>query len=130
MPMDKKRYPACWDEVAGLMKRLNDWECASCGRPCRRPGESDDQLRRRIKRLSKKSKHNWAGDLDDMRSGKPKLGRFTLTVAHLDHDPPNIHPDNLRPWCSVCHCIYDLTPMAMARKIKLKLEYEGQLSLF
>lgn len=129
MPMDRNRYPACWDDIAGFMKRLNDWECENCGRPCRRPGETNAQLLKRLKIASRKGNHDWVADTTD-KTGKEKWGRFTLTVAHMDHNPPNVHPDNLRPWCAVCHCIYDLTPMAMARKIRLKLEYQGQLSLF
>ena len=130
MPMNRSRYPPCWDDVAIFLKRLNDWECENCGRPCRRPSETNQQLINRLKKRSRKGEHDWVADTVDMKSGKPKWGRFTLTVAHLDHDPPNVAPDNLRPWCSVCHCIYDLTPIAMAQKRKLKLEYEGQLSLF
>lgn len=30
-----------------------------------------------------------------------------LTVAHLDHDPANCHPSNLRAWCQRCHLTYD-----------------------
>lgn len=31
----------------------------------------------------------------------------TLTIAHLDHDPRNNDPDNLRAWCQRCHNTYD-----------------------
>lgn len=130
MPMDRSRYPACWDAIATLLKQLNGWECENCGRPCRRPGETDADLLARLSQLSKSSPHNWLTDTEDPVTKKSKLGRFTLTVAHLDHDPPNVAPENLRPWCSVCHCIYDLKPAAMARKIQLKLEHRGQLRLF
>jgi 5-methylcytosine-specific restriction endonuclease McrA len=30
-----------------------------------------------------------------------------LTVAHLDHDPRNCDPDNLRALCQKCHNGYD-----------------------
>lgn len=30
-----------------------------------------------------------------------------LTVAHLDHDPGNNDPANLRHWCQLCHNTYD-----------------------
>jgi hypothetical protein len=58
----------------------------------------------------------------------PKIGRFTLTVAHLDHTPENCGADNLRAWCSVCHCRNDLR--AMPTKRMLKREFGGQLKLF
>ena len=39
--------------------------------------------------------------------GKGKLFKIVLTVAHLDHDPTNNHPDNLRALCQKCHLNYD-----------------------
>lgn len=30
-----------------------------------------------------------------------------LTVAHLDHQPENCDPSNLRAWCQKCHNTYD-----------------------
>ena len=33
--------------------------------------------------------------------------RVVLTVAHLDHQPENCAPENLRAWCQRCHNTYD-----------------------
>lgn len=33
--------------------------------------------------------------------------RVVLTVAHLDHQPENCDPENLRAWCQRCHNGYD-----------------------
>ena len=33
---------------------------------------------------------------------------IVLTVAHLDHNPANCEPDNLRALCQMCHLNYDL----------------------
>ncbi|XBQ15818.1 MAG: hypothetical protein ABL308_12775 [Oceanicaulis sp.] len=33
--------------------------------------------------------------------------KVVLTIAHLDHDPANSHPSNLRAWCQRCHNTYD-----------------------
>ena len=30
-----------------------------------------------------------------------------LTTGHLDHDPSNNAPENLRHWCQRCHLTYD-----------------------
>jgi len=30
-----------------------------------------------------------------------------LTCAHLDHQPENNDPENLRHWCQKCHNVYD-----------------------
>ena len=32
---------------------------------------------------------------------------IVLTVAHLDHDPANCAPENLRAWCQRHHLAYD-----------------------
>jgi 5-methylcytosine-specific restriction endonuclease McrA len=33
--------------------------------------------------------------------------KVILTVAHLDHDPKNCDPANLKAWCQRCHLTYD-----------------------
>lgn len=30
-----------------------------------------------------------------------------LTIAHLNHDPADCRPDNLKAWCQRCHLSYD-----------------------
>jgi hypothetical protein len=40
--------------------------------------------------------------------------RVVLTTAHLDHNPSNCDPANLRYWCQKCHNTYD-APMRAAR---------------
>lgn len=42
-----------------------------------------------------------------------KWVRVVLTVAHLDHQPENCDPSNLRAWCQRCHNAYD-APMRKA----------------
>lgn len=44
--------------------------------------------------------------------------RVVLTVAHLDHDPRNSDPANLRAWCQRCHLMYDAPRKAADRKAK------------
>lgn len=131
MPMDRKLYPANWEAIALAIKTEVNWTCENCDRPCRLPGEDDGELRDRIE-----TDHpNWANDLDNVAWDDelgmvfvPKLTRFTLTVAHLDHQPENCDRSNLRAWCSVCHCRYDLK--AMPLKKRLRAERDGQLNLF
>ncbi len=36
-----------------------------------------------------------------------KQTRVVLATAHLDHDPSNSRPDNLRALCQRCHMIHD-----------------------
>lgn len=42
------------------------------------------------------------------REPHPVTGsRVVLTIGHLDHDPTNSDPANLRAWCQRCHNTYD-----------------------
>ena len=123
MPMDRKLYPANWDEIARAIKDAANWQCENCGRPCRRPGESKWDLLSRLPDL-------WRDDLelsDEDDSHKPKWTRFVLTVAHLNHRPEDCRLENLRAWCSPCHCRYDLP--AIPQKKRIKAERLGQLTL-
>jgi hypothetical protein len=128
--MQRDRYPPNWDVIALSVKVAAHWTCQSCGRPCRQPGVADDKLIERIE-----SEHpDWADDLrqwdgDDEVGAVEirKLGRFTLTTAHLNHIPEDCDAENLKALCSVCHCRMDLK--AMPAKKRLKLEWLGQLRL-
>lgn len=130
MPMDRRLYPANWNAIARAIKDAAGWTCQECGRPCRRPGETREQLEDRI-RLSQT---RWAGDLYDWEEDDefgliqvPKPRRFVLSVAHLNHRPEDCRPENLMALCLPCHCRMDITPAAMAAKRALKLERQGQL---
>ena len=39
--------------------------------------------------------------------GRPSVPQVVLTVAHLDHQPENCHPLNLKAMCQRCHLLYD-----------------------
>lgn len=130
MPMDRTLYPSNWEAIAFQIKEESNWICEECGRPCRRPGESIGDLEDRIG-----DEHpQWWADLWETENDEVfgiferiKVGRFTLTVAHLDHYPANCDRSNLRALCAPCHCRYDLK--AMPLKKRLKAERQGQLTL-
>lgn len=90
MPMDRKRYPANWDEIAFRIKSQAGWKCQVCGKQCRMPGEPFDTHRR------------------------------TLTVAHLNHIPEDCREENLKAMCAVCHLRYDAKHHAETRKNRRK----------
>ena len=119
MPMNRSLYPHNWETIALAIKKEAHWICQGCLRPCRRPGQNwldfaNDLL-------------NWGWLVND-DIDHPQ--RFTLTVAHLDHNPANCDRANLRALCAPCHCRYDIQPSSMAIKKRLKAEREGQLNLF
>lgn len=125
MPMQRHLYPDNWAEIASAVKESAGWTCQWCGKPCRRPGESVEDLALRLPT-------EWVGDLFDGEEegeriqGKAHSQRFALTVAHLDHDPHNPNA-RLAALCIPCHCRYDLRQMG--RKRQLKAERAGQLTL-
>jgi len=132
MPMNRALYPKNWDAIARSIKESANWTCKGCGRPCRRPGESVEDLVERLYNTPK-----WRDDLVDMVDGGPlgaiaqfRTGRFVLTVAHLNHRPEDCRPENLRALCAPCHCRMDIKPSAMAAKRAIALERQGQLNLF
>lgn len=66
------------------------------------------------------------------RERHPVTGsRVVLTIAHLDHDPRNNDPTNLRAWCNRCHLTYDAPHHARTRQrtIRAAREDGGQLRL-
>ena len=126
MPMDRRLYPDNWDELALQIKTEANWCCTECGRPCRHPGESPENAIARIER----SNHPKVSELwDVVGDAEPvvRLGRFKLTVAHLDHEPGNCDRNNLKALCAPCHGTYDLKQMG--RKRVLKAERAGQLRI-
>lgn len=86
--MNRALYPSKWAEIAVALKNASGWRCQGCGVQCRRPGE-------------------------------PLVThRLTLTVAHLDHNPGNCEPENLRALCAPCHLRYDAGHHAETRRAR------------
>lgn len=55
--------------------------------------------------------------------------RTVLTVAHLDHDPQNNDPANLKALCQRCHLRWDREHHAESRR-RNRAERSGQQMLF
>lgn len=122
MPWDRRLYPKNWEEMALEIKAECDWTCEWCQRPCRLPGES-------LKAFAEWVVADDYGIFHDLMVADILANpqRFTLTVAHLDHQPENCDRSNLRALCTTCHCRYDLSQMGI--KKQLKLERLGQLRM-
>lgn len=125
MPMDRSLYPENWESIALAIKENAGWKCQQCGRPCRKAGESFEAFQERVR----PHLYRWSGwdGIDPIECILEKRQAWTLTVAHLNHIPSDCSPENLRAWCSGCHCRYDLAQMAV--KKRLKRERAGQLRL-
>lgn len=86
--METERYPLDWKQIAYEKKESVGWICENCGKQCRKPGEPFDTHKR------------------------------TLTVAHLNHMPDDIRPENLMAMCAPCHLRYDAQHHAETRRKK------------
>lgn len=86
MPMERERYPDDWEQIAHMIKQNAEWKCEVCGKQCRLPGEPFDTHKR------------------------------TLTVAHLNHMPEDVRPENLKAMCAPCHLRYDAKHHVETRK--------------
>lgn len=66
--------------------------------------------------------YRYLGDLD----GETTALKVILTIAHLDHDPTNNDPGNLKALCQRCHNRYDRDHRNMTRK---QNRLKGQIKL-
>jgi hypothetical protein len=132
-------YPANWKEISLSVRSAANWRCEQCDRPCRRPGE--DWVTFAVETLS--AYPAWYAEsyeeTTDDETGEAgiveKPTRFTLTVAHLDHNPANCDRANLKALCAPCHLRYD-APLHRANAAKTRAAKRekrdqtiGQLSL-
>jgi hypothetical protein len=136
MPMDRSLYPKNWNAIAAEVKTKADWICQECGKPCRRPNEDWLEF---VGRLLSDVREDWYElTSDEVINDIGEYGvierpqRFTLTVAHLNHQPQDCRLENLRAMCSTCHLKYDGEHHGRSRRNKKykKLEEAGQLTLF
>lgn len=91
-PSERHRYPADWKTIrARIVARAGGrCECeGECGLHRDHPGP-----RRCEERHGDPAK--WA------------KGRVVLTVAHLNHQPEDVRPENLKAMCQRCHLRYDV----------------------
>lgn len=95
-PENRGRYPKDWKRIrASILERAGN-RCEQCGVPnyAYRPSQ----------------RNAWTNDLGQAETWAmdgERVSRIVLTIAHLDHQPENCDPDNLRAWCQRCHNRYD-----------------------
>lgn len=100
MPMDRRRYPTDWPAISRAARERAGWRCEQCGAP-----HGELVVRDRRDPAAWRPFDCYA-DADSDDAGL-RVVRIVLTVAHLDHDPRNCDPANLRAWCQRCHLAYD-----------------------
>lgn len=88
-PENRARYPKDWREISRAIKEDRAHLRCECEGECGR-GTHEGRC--------------------PNRHGQPAYGtlsKVVLTTAHLDHQPENCDPANLRAMCQGCHLQYD-----------------------
>lgn len=81
-PENRARYPANWKEISLERRAGAGWRCEGS------PAYPDC-------RAANGEPHPVTGS------------KVVLTVAHLNHTPEDVAPENLKAWCQRCHLTYD-----------------------
>lgn len=130
MPMNRALYPPDCEAIALQIKEAANWQCQQCGKPCRKSHVDWDEFADWLET----NYPDWYGlsfkYVADDESGEwgyvAQPVRFCLTVAHLNHQPEDCRPENLKALCAPCHLRYDTSQMKL--KKRLKAERLGQMS--
>jgi hypothetical protein len=88
---EASRYPKDWKVISAKIRARSGGRCecqGECGLHRTHPGP-----RRCVERHGEAA--TWA------------KGRVVLTVAHLNHEPEDVRPENLKAFCNRCHLRYD-----------------------
>jgi 5-methylcytosine-specific restriction endonuclease McrA len=126
---NKARYPKDWPQISRAIRDRASNSCEKCGAPngttvLRGTSEDYHWLPRYAvpAPMGSIGAHVFSA-LDgsvldarvvaDLERDGWKPVKIVLTVAHLDHQPENCDPANLRAWCQRCHNAYD-APMRRA----------------
>lgn len=110
-PENKKLYPKNWKQIrAKILERANG-RCEFCGVENHAEGVRDTQG---VFHKITTTESSEAYRLLEVE-GYKKI-KIVLTIAHLDHNPQNNSPDNLRALCQKCHNKYDAKHRAETRK--------------
>lgn len=116
-PENRDRYPDNWSEISRQIREAANNTCEKCGTM----NGANIRRGKTAEGTPVWRPASWPVNLDGMSSetGETVIGscgdlvnygdpvRVVLTVAHLDHQPENCDPENLRAWCQRCHNIYD-----------------------
>ena len=109
---NKSKYTSDWNDTIrpAILKRDN-YKCQDCG-VIHRLSYSFDRLGNRTK-IDK-------SEIEEEKKFGNKAYQVFLQVAHLDHNPNNNDPDNLKCLCVKCHLNNDRNHRILMRKTKTK----------
>lgn len=100
-PENKKLYPKNWKQIREAILRRANNKCEFCGVENHTIGVRDsDGIFHKIN--PETSDEYYYVEIENLKKIK-----IILTIAHLDHNPQNCNPNNLRALCQKCHNNYD-----------------------
>lgn len=117
MPFVRARYPADWSAISRQARERAGWCCQWDGCTARQYDVGWWEMVDGVWRWHRALTHTF-GRWKDAREaaagwyyeqgedGRPPTV-IVLTVAHLNHDPQDCRPENLRAWCQRHHLAYD-----------------------
>lgn len=119
-PENRARYPANWPtEIRpAILARASNC-CERCNAPngeriCREAGGATYMIDTGEVFSADTGEALGQTHLYDYPAGR--YVTVVLTIAHLDHQPENCDPSNLRAWCQRCHLAYDKDHHAETRR--------------
>jgi len=115
MPMQRDHYPANWETISLARREAAGWQCEQM--------VDIEWLQQPVRCFRKQ------GEM--VRGTKGQLYKVVLTVAHLDHNPQNNDPSNLRVLCQVHHLEHDhALHVQHAKETRQKKREAGKIPLF
>lgn len=111
-PENRARYPANWSEVRAAI-------LARAGNCCEKCKVANGQIIARGAGPFAATYQADTAEVFDAETGEyiasvrmseyqvKNMVTIVLTIAHLDHQPENCDPDNLRAWCQMHHLRHD-----------------------
>ncbi len=105
-------YPIDWPQLSAVIRfRRAQGKCVGCGRPHGRVvcHLGDGRWWDRDKKRWRDGKGRPLPRLPALWlwNGTIRTTRVVLACSHLDHDPTNNRPSNLRAFCQRCHMLHD-----------------------
>jgi hypothetical protein len=118
-------YPIDWPQLSALIRfERAKGRCEFCGRPHGREirhlgdGRWWDEENRTWRNGRGRALSRLALPADDV---SVKITKVVLAAAHLDHDPTNNRPRNLKALCQRCHMLHDREEHRRRRWITLRM---------
>lgn len=111
-PENRCRYPANWDEIrAAILARAGN-RCEQCKvangkRIARGAGPFTGTYQADTAEVLDAETGEYIASVRMSEYQVKNMVTIVLTIAHLDHQPENCDPSNLRAWCQMHHLRHD-----------------------